>query len=193
MIARWSDRVLRRRLAAAVASCTVGLGALIGCSAQPKTEPEPETEPAVSADSTGTGRDVSTSTATTGAAQPIDEGGPLVALPACDAPPEGVEADVAGLVLPEGAVVTEVEDLGKLVSVRAYIEQTPVQVRLFYAKEPGLELFEIEDEIYEAEVLFGAGHYRSYVKVQAQCQQGSLLLAYVGPGDSGDLPSVGGG
>ncbi len=193
MIARWSDRVLRRRLAAAVASCTVGLGALIGCSAQPKTEPEPETEPAVSADSTGTGRDVSTSTATTGAAQPIDEGGPLVALPACDAPPEGVEADVAGLVLPEGAVVTEVEDLGKLISVRAYIEQTPIQVRLFYTREPGLELFEIEDEIYEAEVLFGAGRFRSYVKVQAQCQQGSLLLAYVGPGDSGDLPSVGGG
>ncbi len=186
--------MLRRRLAAAVASCTVGLGALIGCSAQPTTQPESESEseaePAVSADSTG---DASTSTATTGAAQPIDEGGPLVALPECDAPPEGVEADVDGLVLPEGAVVTEVEDLGKLVSVRAYIEQTPVQVRLFYAKEPGLELFEIEDEIYEAEVLFGSGHYRSYVKVQAQCQQGSLLLAYVGPGDSGDLPSVGGG
>jgi hypothetical protein len=193
VIDRWSGRVLRRRLAAAVASCTVGLGALIGCSAQPTTQPESESEaePAVSADSTG--RDASTSNATTGAAQPIEEGGPLVALPECDAPPEGVQADVAGLVLPEGAVVTEVEDLGKLISVRAYIEQTPIQVRLFYTREPGLELFEIEDEIYEAEVLFGAGRFRSYVKVQAQCQQGSLLLAYVGPGDSGDLPSVGGG
>ncbi len=115
-----------------------------------------------------------------------------MALPECDAAPEGVEADVAGLLLPEGAVVTEVEDLGQLISVRAYIEQTPIQVKDFYAKQPGLELFEIEDEIYEAEVLFGGGKYRSYVKAQAQCQQGSLLLAFVGPGNSGELPSVGG-
>lgn len=42
---------------------------------------------------------------------------------------------------------------GSWVSVRACIEQTPVQVRPFYGEEPGLELFEIEDEIYEAEVL----------------------------------------
>lgn len=182
-------RVLHRRLAAATASCAVGFGALIGCSAEPGTQPG--SDPPVSAESTSTGPDASTGTATT--SLPIEDGGPLVALPQCDAPPEGMEADVAGLVLPEGAVVTEVEDLGKLISVRAYIEQTPIQVRQFYGKQPRLELFEIEDEIYEAEVLFGGGRYRSYVKVQAQCQQGSLLLAYVGPGDSGDLPSVGGG
>jgi hypothetical protein len=117
----------------------------------------------------------------------------LVALPECDAPPQAVPADVSGLLLPDGAVVTAVEDVGELVSVRAYVEQTPIQVRQFYADEPGLELFEIEDEIYEAEVLFAGGEYRSYVKAQAQCQQGSLLLVYVGPGDSGSLPSVGGG
>ena len=167
---------LLRRATAVVATGAVGLAAVIGCSTDATPAPE-----ASGSDTRAT------------RAQPIDEGGPLVALPECDAPPQGVPADVSGLVLPDDAVVTSVEDVGDLVSVRAYVEQTPIQVRQFYAKEPGLELFEIEDEIYEAEVLFGGGEYRSYVKVQAQCQQGSLLLAYVGPGDSGSLPSVGGG
>lgn len=184
-------RVFRRRLTAAAASCAVGFGALVGCSSEPAAQPGSDTPGSAESTRTSTGPDASTSAAE--AAVPIDEGGPLTALPACEAPPEGIEADVDGLLLPEGAVVTEVEDVGQLVSVRAYVEQTPVQVRLFYAKEPGLELFEIEDEIYEAEVLFGSGDYRSYVKVQAECQQGSLLLAYVGPGNSGELPSVGGG
>jgi hypothetical protein len=114
-------------------------------------------------------------------------------LPQCAAPPEGLAADVAGLVLPDGAVVTDVEDVGELVSVRAYVEQTPIQVRQFYAKEPGLELFQIEDETYEAEVLFGREDHRSFVRAQAQCQQGSLLTVFVGPGDGGGLPSVAGG
>jgi hypothetical protein len=104
---------------------------------------------------------------------------------------EGMDADVEGLLLPDGAVVTDVQDQGQLVSVRAYIEQTPVQVRQFYGEEAGLELFEIEDEIYEAEVLYGDGDFRSYVKAQAQCQQGSLLIVFVGPGDTGELPDSG--
>ncbi len=124
---------------------------------------------------------------------PVEEGGPLTALPTCPPAPEGIDADVPGLVLPEGAVVTEVQDQGPLVSVRGYVGQTPVQVRRFYQQAEGLELFEIEDEIYEAEALFAGAKFRSYVKAQAQCQQGSLLLVFVGPGDSGDLPSVGGG
>jgi hypothetical protein len=56
----------------------------------------------------------------------------------------------------------------------------------------GLELFETEDEVYEAEALFAGPKFRSYVKAQAQCRQGSVLIIFVGPGDSGDLPSVGG-
>lgn len=177
-------RPLYRPGTAAAVAMAVGLGALVSCSADSGTGPE------LAAISPTSGR------AETGASSkpvPIDEGGPLVALPECDAPPPAVPADVSGLLLPDDAVVTAVEDVGELISVRAYVEQTPIQVKQFYAKEPGLELFEIEDEIYEAEVLFGGGQYRSYVKAQAQCQQGSLLLVYVGPGNSGDLPSIGGG
>ena len=198
LIERLDGRRVRRRLLAAggvAAVVAVGITALGGCSA------DGGTDPAMSTGGTNTDAGVppATSTATAdttaspGADLPIEQGGPLVTLPECDTPPAGVEGDVAGLLLPDGAVVTEVEDLGQLVSVRAYIEQTPIQVKQFYAQEPGLELFEIEDEIYEAEVLFGGGKYRSYVKAQAQCRRGSLLLAFVGPGDSGDLPTVGGG
>lgn len=78
------------------------------------------------------------------------------------------------------------------ISVRGYVEQTPIQVREFYQQAQGLELFEIEDEVYEAEALFAGPKFRSYVKAQAQCQQGSVLIVYVGPGE-GALPSVGGG
>lgn len=90
-------------------------------------------------------------------------------------------------------MVTEVHDQGPLISVSGYVGQTPIQVRQFYQEAEGLELFEIEDEVYEAEALFGGGKFRSYVKAQAMCQQGSILTVFVGPGDSGDLPSVGGG
>lgn len=175
-------RALGGRLAAVVTCCA--MGALTACSGG--TGPQPA-DPG--ADGSPGSSDASTPA---GADEPIDEGGPLVALPECDAPPKGMAADVSGLLLPDGAVVTAVEDVGQLVSVRAYIEQTPIQVREFYGAEPGLELFEIEDEIYEAEVLFGGDEYRSYVKAQAQCQQGSILLVYVGPGDGGGLPTVGG-
>lgn len=169
MIGPRGRRLLRHGLVAAVASC-----AAVGCGADATSGPNASTQPP-------------------GTVPPIAKGGPLVDLPQCDAPPEGIEADVAGLVLPDGAVVTDVEDQGPLVSVRAYVEKTPIQVRQFYAHRPGLELFELEDETYESEVLFGGGSYRVYVKAQAQCAQGSLLLAYVGKGDSGALPSVAGG
>lgn len=130
-------------------------------------------------------------TASATAPLPQDEGGPLLALPECQPAPEGIDADVPGLLLPEGAVVTEVKEQGPLMVVRGYIDQTPIQVRKFYGDYQGLELFEIEDEIFEAEVLFGRGAHRSYVKAQAQCQQGSGLIVFVGP--SGSVPSVGGG
>jgi len=121
-----------------------------------------------------------------------EDGGPLMGLPSCQPPPAGIEADVPGLVLPEGAVVTKVQDQGPLISVQGYVERTPIQVRQFYQGVEGLELFEIEDEVYEAEALFAGPKFRSYVKAQAQCRQGSVLIIFVGPGDSGDLPSVGG-
>jgi hypothetical protein len=123
----------------------------------------------------------------------VEEGGPLEALGTCAPPPEPIEADVPGLLLPEGALVTEVQEQGELVRVDGYVEQTPIQVRQFYQQVPDIELFEIEDEVFEAEALFSWKRFRSYVKAQARCEQGWTLIAFVGPaGDSG-VPSVGGG
>ncbi len=127
--------------------------------------------------------------------QPPAKGGPLTDLPECSAPPEAAEdavvEDAAGdLVLPEDTVVTGVEDLGELVSVRGYVALTPIQVRKSYAAAPGLELYALEDEVYEAEVLYGAGDSRVFVKAQAQCQVGSLLSVFVGPEDGEGLPPV---
>lgn len=157
---------------------TVALIALVGCGGGTPTGPDGESNDASSAP---------------GPAKPTEDGGPLMDLPECSAAPESIPADVDGLVLPDGAAVTAVEDVGELVSVRAYVDQTPIQVRQFYAKEPGLELFELEDEVYEAEVLFGEADHRTFVRAQAQCQQGSLLTVFVGPADADSLPSVTGG
>jgi len=183
------NRYVRRRRLVLVVWTVAASVVAGGCSGQTSSPaPAPSSSASSSASSSGQSDKPSPTEDL-----PIDEGGPLTALPTCAPAPPGTEADVEGLLLPDGAVVTEVQDQGQLVSVRAYVEQTPIQVKQFYNDAPGLELFEIEDEIYEAEVLFGGGDFRSYVKAQAQCQQGSLLLVFVGPGDSGDLPSVGGG
>lgn len=156
---------------------TLALMTLVGCGGGTATGPDGQSDAA----------------SAPGPAKPTEEGGPLMDLPECSAAPESISADVDGLVLPDGASVTAVEDVGELVSVRAYVGQTPIEVRQFYAKAPGLELFELEDEVYEAEVLFGGPGHRTFVRAQAQCQQGSLLTVFVGPADADSLPSVTGG
>ena len=125
---------------------------------------------------------------------PAAEGGPLTDLPPCSAPPGAADGgETAGVVLPDGTVVTGVEDLGELVSVRAYVALTPIQVRQFYADAPEVEVYVIEDEVYEAEILYGAGDNRVFVKAQAQCLQGSVLSLFVGPEDGEGLPPISGG
>ena len=150
------------------------LGVVAGCSGDPgATRGEQAAVPAA------------TST------EPPAKGGPLMDLPQCSAPPGAAEGEQASdLVLPVGTVVTGVEDLGELASVRGYVALTPVQVRQFYAAAPGLELYALEDEIYEAEVLFGSGDDRVFVKAQAQCQQGSTVSVFVGPEDGEGLPTI---
>jgi hypothetical protein len=124
---------------------------------------------------------------------PAAKGGPLTDLPECSAPPGPAEGgETAEVVLPEGTVVTGVEDLGELLSVRGYVALTPIQVREFYEAAPGLEVYVAEDEVYEAEVLFGADDNRVYVKAQAQCRQSSVLSAFVGPEDGEGLPPMSG-
>lgn len=126
-------------------------------------------------------------------AVPQDEGGPLVALPDCAPPPEPVPADVPGLVVPDGTVITSVSENGPLVSVEGYVDLVPIAVRNYYQDRRGLELFEIEDEIFEAEALYGEGEFRSYMKARATCKTGSELLVVVGPAGTGGQPEVGGG
>ncbi len=127
-------------------------------------------------------------------ALPQDEGGPLDGLPACDPPPAATAsaADVDGLLLPDDAVVTSVDEGDPLVTVQGYIPQTPIVVRQFLQEARGLELYEIEDEIFEAEALYGQGEHRVYVKAQAACAEGSTLLVVIGPAGDTELPSPGG-
>ncbi len=169
---------MRGRLLAAAAVVLLGLTG--GCGG----------DAATSEDSAGDPSSASTPTST----KPPAEGGPLTDLPECTEPPPAVDDEVdVELVLPEGTLLTAVEDLGELVSVRGYVALTPIQVRQFYATAPGLRLYALEDEVYEAEVLYGADEHRVFVKAQAQCRQGSVLSVFVGPEDGEGLPPVTGG
>lgn len=126
-------------------------------------------------------------------ADSAEEGGSLAGLPACDDPPDGEDpSTVEGLLLPAGSVLTSVDDSGRLVTVQGYVEATPVSVRASYEQRDDIEVFEIEDEVFEAEVLYGQGEFRTYVKALATCAEGSTLTAVVGPaGADEDLPTLG--
>ncbi|MBA2529579.1 MAG: hypothetical protein H0V19_06385 [Euzebyales bacterium] len=135
-----------------------------------------------------------TATATAAQTEPAEDGGPLFGLPPCQDPPAAAaDAGVEGLDLPEGAIVTNVVRGDPLVTVTGYIPQTPVRVRQFYQRRDDLDILEIEDEIFEAETLFGNGTHRNYVKAQAVCRQGSNFLAVVAPEvDAKGLPEPAG-
>lgn len=167
------------RISASAALCVI---LLCGCSGGSETSPSGAPAESRSASSSAADKpDL-----------PVESGGPLTQLEACSPAPEGVEDEVEGLVLPPATVLTKVEQVGELIRVDAYVEQTPIEVRMFYGDSPELEVFEIEDEVFEAEVLFGSGDFRSYVKTMAVCERGSTVIAFVGPGDTGQLPSLGG-
>jgi len=126
----------------------------------------------------------------------LDEGGPLPGLPECEPPTEGqsaADANVSGLLLPPGAIVTEVERDGPLVSVRAYVEATPIRIREFYQAQSALKLLQIEDEVYEAEAFYERGAHRAFVTARASCPEGSLIVAVVGPSGAAPKPTFGGG
>lgn len=125
-------------------------------------------------------------------ALPQDDGGPLEGLPGCEEPPAGEPVDVEGLSLPDEAVVTSVSEQGPLTTVQGYVAQTPITVRRFYEGRDDIQVLEIEDEVLEAEVLYAGGEFRTYVKAQAACAEGSTLLAVVGPAGDAVLPSFGG-
>jgi hypothetical protein len=58
--------------------------------------------------------------------------GPLIAFPPCSEPrTAALDAEVQGLDLPEGAVVTGVERADPLVTVTGYVGLTPVRIRKY--------------------------------------------------------------
>jgi len=113
--------------------------------------------------------------ASAAAAESQEDGGPLLGLPPCQAPPEAM---------------ADVQPGDPLVTVTGYIATTPVRVRQYYQGRDDLEIMEIEDEIFEAEALFDNGTHRNYIKAQAVCREGTRLLGVVAPDvDAKGLPA----
>ncbi|MGK5673406.1 hypothetical protein ACSNOB_11270 [Micromonospora sp. URMC 106] len=126
----------------------------------------------------------------TDAAQPSGRGpGMLANLPSCDRVPldaePRVDAEVVGLVLPDGARVTSVVEQGALTTVEATVRMTPLDVRAHYEGRADIELLRVEDEVFEAEVLTRTQQRRMYLRAGALCADGTTLTAVVGP-DSED-------
>jgi hypothetical protein len=120
---------------------------------------------------------------------------PLTALGPCPPPPPPLAGggDVAGLVLPEGAVVTSITRTDPVVQVQGWIPMTPIQVRVHYAGRSDVEVLSAEDEVREAEVLVTDGSHRLFVKAQAACDLGSAFVAVIAPEDAaGAVPTPAG-
>lgn len=122
---------------------------------------------------------------------------PLVGLGPCPErdlqPVSDADADVPGLVLPDEAVVTAVSHVDPLVNVEGVVTMTPIQMRVWYQRESGLDVLSIEDEVWEAEALTTDGEHRLFVKAQAACESESLFVAVVAPeGAAGGVPAPAG-
>ncbi len=124
-----------------------------------------------------------------GGSRPASEGDPaeqmLANLPSCDRVPVDedpeVEADVAGLVLPEGARITSVTEQGPLTSVSGSVPMTPLELRADYEGRDDVELLRVEDETFETEVLLRVDGRRMYLLAAALCATASDLSVTVGP------------
>ena len=107
---------------------------------------------------------------------------PLEHLPACATPPPAAKTDpIEGLVLPEGAVITRVTDADPLTTIEGYAPLTPIQLRVYYQRLEDVDVLKAEDEVWESESLITDGTHRLFVKAQAICSEGSLLVAVVAP------------
>ena len=126
-----------------------------------------------------------------GAADPqVDEAllEPLSALGECPPLPSPMPdaAEVTGLVLPEGSVVTAVTVTDPVTTVQGWIPLTPIQVRVDYAGRADLEVLSVEDEVWESEVLATDGTTRLFVKSRAACADASMFVAVIAPEDAAD-------
>ena len=107
---------------------------------------------------------------------------PLRGMGACQDPPsQGHDEEVPGLILPPGAILTEVTPVDPLTNTTGYVTMTPVQVRAFYQQHPAVTIISVEDESFEAEILYEADDRRVFLKAQAVCELGSIFVAVVSP------------
>jgi hypothetical protein len=107
---------------------------------------------------------------------------PLENLPPCTPAPAAADTGpIAGLVLPPRAVITRVSGTDPLTTVEGYVPMTPIQLRVYYQRLPDVDVLKAEDEVWESETLVTDGVHRLFVKAQAVCAQGSLLVAVVAP------------
>ena len=98
----------------------------------------------------------------------------------CEPMPSGAQADVAGLYLPDEAVVLSVTPFGPLTHAEGLVDLNPVEVRRHYEARDDLEIISIEDEGFESEVLVSDGEHRMYLMAQVACATGSQFAATVG-------------
>lgn len=115
---------------------------------------------------------------------------PLLAMGPCPSTPAAANVEAPeGLVLPDAAVITSVAQDGSLATIQGWIDWTPVQLRVHYQHlEDRVTVLEAEDEVFEAEVLANTPDgFRLFVKAQAACEQGSVLIANVAPAEDADL------
>lgn len=109
--------------------------------------------------------------------EPLKAYGPCEDEPVAGSDVTGVE----GLHLPDEAVITSAAAAGAATRVQGYLPWTPVQLRVWFQQQEALDILEIEDEVFESEALVSDGTHRMFVKAQAVCELGSLLVAHVAP------------
>ncbi len=115
------------------------------------------------------------------------------AVPTCGPPPSpAVTQTVDGFLTPAGTIIISTESEGILVTVRGYIEKTPVEVRE-EIESSGLTILQIEDEGFEAEALISDGTHRNFVKAELSCVGRSSILSVIAPESAGEqLPAPAG-
>lgn len=115
---------------------------------------------------------------TPGPAAPALRPGPsATALPdrPCPVPTPLSGEVVEGLVLPEGAVLTEVVRQGPVVQVRGYVGRPPLVLRAEYEARTDVEVLTVEDEVVEVETLVSDGRFRTYLRGTGVCPSGTAL------------------
>ncbi len=107
----------------------------------------------------------------------------------CEPLPEAIEFDAPdAIIIPDGMVVTAFSEVGPLVQLTGFIDETSVDIRDVYADDA--QLVYIEDEGFEAEILVDSGDYRTFLKASIRCRTGSVLSVIGAPDDETDALPV---